>query len=328
MTSMEHSTSIVCPLMVADIGQVLPMARLLQQRGGTGRLWLGQSLRVETHQVFAALTGMGVRIPMGSGVALAPLRHPYDAAMQARSVAALSGMPYVAGIGPAAPEFQRSLRKDPYAAPLAAMREYVSIMRRLLADEHVDFAGDHYHVRGRLVPQSHSSVELGLGVLRPRMARLAGAVADVAVTWMTPAHYVADTLVPALAEGATAADRPRPRVATMVHVAVARPGRDIRRTALAGAGAHLGAAHYTDMLRRSGVEAWPDDPAAGADALVKSGVFVSGSADEIARELDVYRRSGVDEIGLNPAGVIQSEGLGAAMTDLEDIFAALDRLHG
>lgn len=323
----QHRTSIMYPIQPTNTGQILPVARLLQRRG-SGRLWLGQSLRLDTHQLFATLAGMGLRIPMGSGVTLAPLRHPYDAAVQARSVAALTGAPYVAGVGPAAPEFQESLLPAPYAKPLTAMREYMTSMRELLDGKVARRDGEYHFVDAQLISLDAPPVELGLGVLRPRMARMAGAVADVAVTWMTPADYVADTLVPALAEGAAEAGRKAPRVATVVHVAVARPGRDIRLAARRGAGAHLSAAHYTDMLRRAGVQAYADDPDAGADALVDAGVFVSGTPDEIAAELHRYRLNGVDEVVLNPAGVIHTEGLGATMTDLQEILAAEDRLHG
>ncbi|WP_328872390.1 LLM class flavin-dependent oxidoreductase [Streptomyces sp. NBC_00287] len=320
-------TSIMYPVMPTDIGQVLPVARLLQRRGA-GRLWAGQSLRLDTHQIFAALAGMGVRVPMGSGVTLAPLRHPYDAAVQARSVAALSGFPYVAGIGPATPDFQRALLGSAYRKPLTAMREYVTVMRGLLQGEVVRHEGEYHSLEAEMFALAAPEVEIGLGVLRPRMARMAGAVADVAVTWMTPAGYIGDSLLPALADGAAEAGRKAPRVATVVHVAVARPGRDIRLAARAGAGAHLRADHYTDMLRRGGVEAYPDDPDAGADALVEAGVFVAGTPDEIAAELDRYRDSGVDEVVLNPAGVLNTEGLGAGVRDLQDILAAVDRRHG
>ncbi|MFC4465302.1 LLM class flavin-dependent oxidoreductase [Streptomyces xiangluensis] len=323
----SNNTSIMYPVMPTDIGQVLPFGRLLQRRG-SGRLWIGQSLRLDTHQIFAALAGMGVRVPMGSGVTLAPLRHPYDAAVQARSVAALSGTPYVAGIGPATPDFQQSLLGSAYGKPLTAMREYVTVMRGLIQGDVVRYEGEYHSLEAQLFSLEAQRVEIGLGVLRPRMARMAGAVADVAVTWMTPAGYIGDTLLPALADGAAETGRKTPRVATVVHVAVARPDRDIRLTARSGAGAHLRAEHYTDMLRRGGVQAYPDNPDAGADALVEAGVFVTGTPDEIAAELDRYRHHGVDEIVLNPAGVLNTEGLGATMTDLQDIFAAVDRRRG
>jgi hypothetical protein len=153
------------------------------------------------------------------------------------------------------------------------------------------------------------------------MARAAGAAADVAITWMTPPEYVRDVLAPALAQGA--ADRPKPpRIATVVHVGVARKGRDPWRLALAAAGAHLSAPHYTDMLRRAGIAADPGEPAAGARALVDTGVYAYGSAAELAKCVRGYQDAGVDEVILNAAGVASAEGNDAAVTDLAEILDA------
>ncbi|MBA0053569.1 LLM class flavin-dependent oxidoreductase [Streptomyces sp. AJS327] len=316
------------PVQPSSVGQVLPFARLLQQRG-SGRLWTGQTLRIDPHQLFAALSGMGIRIPMGTAVSLAPLRHPFDAALQARSVATLTGAPYVAGFGPGAREFQESIMAEAYARPGTAMREYLTVMRSLLEGETLEFRGEYHAVDGGLQPARTPPVEVGAGVLRPRMARIAGATADVAITWMTPVDYIANTLRPALAEGAAEAGRKAPRVVTVVHVAVDRPGRDIYQMALTGAGTHLSFDHYTDMLRRGGVEAYADDPQAGARALVDSGTFVAGSPDEIARELNRYREAGVDEVVLNPASIMLStQSLGTAMRDVQEIFEAVDRNDG
>ncbi|MGW7822753.1 LLM class flavin-dependent oxidoreductase [Streptomyces puniciscabiei] len=318
-----QQTSVIYPLQPSSVGEIVPVARLLQQRG-RGRLWLGQSMGLDTHQLFAALTGMGIRIPFGSSVVLSPLRHPFDAALQARSVAAMSGSPYVAGIGPGGADFQRMVMREAYARPVSAAAEYVSVMRRLLAGERVDEDGAHFHTHAQLGPPPSAPVELGLGVLRSAMARAAGRVADVAITWLTPAPYIRDTLVPSLAAGASSEHRRSPRVATVVHVAVARPGRDIRRTAFNAASGHLSLPHYTDMLRQAGITADPAHPDEGAGAIVDAGLFVTGTPQEIADGLDEYRHAGVDEVILNVCGVTRSEGLGAGLRDLTDILGAVD----
>ncbi|KAF5995827.1 MULTISPECIES: LLM class flavin-dependent oxidoreductase [Streptomyces] len=322
-----HTTSVVYPLQASHVAHVVPFARLLQQRG-RGRLWLGQSLGIETHHVFAALAGSGLQIPFGSSVALSPLRHPYDAAVQARSVAQLSGLPYVAGIGPGSTDFQRSVRSGPLPKPVTAAREYLTTMRALVDGQVVHADTDEYSTHTSLPTMSSPPVEYGLGVLRPAMARAAGQVADVAITWLTPPAYVRDVLLPAMRDGAAETGRPVPRVATVVHAAVARPGRDMVDTAFAAARAHLSAPHYTDMLRQAGIPAEASHPRKGAELLVESGTFVSGTPQEIAAGLDVYRAHGVGEVILNLCGVLNAHGLGAAITDLTDILTAVDGTHG
>ncbi|GGJ88831.1 hypothetical protein GCM10011583_20260 [Streptomyces camponoticapitis] len=318
--------SILVPSMPDTTETVRPYAELVRD-GDARRVWMGQSLKVETHQVFAHLAGAGVRVPVGTSVTLMPLRHPYEAALQARSLALTTGHPVVAGYGVGAPAFVRSLVGRPYDSPRTMAAEYLRTVRSLLDGEIVDHAGDYHALRGRLMPMEHARVEVGVGVLRPNMARTAGGVADVAITWMTPPGYVAETLIPALDEGAKNRDT-RCRVATVVHVAVDRPKRDPYVLAHTAAAGHLSADHYTDMLRRAGVAADPADPQAGAAALVDSGTYVYGSADHIAGVLAGYRDAGVDEVILNCGGVLFTEGQDAALQDAREIVEAVRRRDG
>lgn len=327
--------AVLFPSQPADPRVVAPFAALVHG-GQARRLWMGQSLTVEPHQTFAFLAGAGLRVPMGTSVTLLPLRHPFEAALQARSVAALTGRPFVAGFGVSHPGFVRSLRAEPYASPRGAVREYLGLVRALLRGADLDHAGEGHILRTGLPTIEHPPVELGVGVLRPGMARTAGGVADVAITWMTPPAYVADHLVPALAAGAAdeaeregpadgvRTDSTPPRIVTVVHAAVQRPGRDPAALALTAAGAHLSLPHYTDMLRRAGVKADAADPASGAAELVRRGVFHYGAPDEIAEQLAAYAAAGVDEVVLNPLGVLLTDGLDAAIADVQEILAAAE----
>lgn len=312
--------SVLFPIQPQVPHAVAPLAALVH-KGHARRLWMGQSLALETHQVYAFLAGAGLRVPMGTSVTLVPLRHPYEAAIQARSLAILTGQSFVAGFGVSHPGFVRCLRPGPYGSPRTAIREYVTMVRGLLAGKTLDTEGRYHVLRAGLPPLEHPPVELGVGVLRPGMARTAGAVADAAITWMTPPSYIAETLVPALEQGAGGG--PPPRIATVVHVAIDREGRDPRELAHIAAGGHLSTQHYTDMLRRAGVRADPADPVAGATQLVEHGVFMYGSPPEIADQLAHYGEATVDEVILNPAGVLFTDGLDAALADIQEILAAV-----
>jgi alkanesulfonate monooxygenase SsuD/methylene tetrahydromethanopterin reductase-like flavin-dependent oxidoreductase (luciferase family) len=271
---------------------------------------------------WAYLAGTGIRVPVGTSVALMPLRGPYDAAVQARSLAALTERPAVAAFGVGPPELADGLLGAPYARPVTAATEYARCVRALLAGRPVAHDGEYVKLRFGMVPLAHPRVEVGLGVLRPAMARAAGAVADVAVTWMTPPWYLRHTLAPALAAGA-GERRSRPRVVAVVHVALARRGRDPRRLALRAAGPHLASDHYTAMLREAGVAVDASDPDGGARAIAEAGVFVYGSTADVIGEIARYRAAGVDEVVVNTAGVYLTEGPDAALDDLGELLTAL-----
>ncbi|MEU8623734.1 LLM class flavin-dependent oxidoreductase [Streptomyces sp. NPDC048669] len=325
--SSRATPAVMIPHQPDSVDDALPYAELAV-RHNARRLWTGQSLRLDPLQLFAHLAGRGLRLPVGTGVSLIPLRTPYDAAAQARSLALITGRTVVMGYGTATPGFVASLHGAPYRSPRTAATEFLTAARALLDGDTADLTGEYQRLRTSLTPtRPHPAVEIGAGVLRPAMARSAAAVTDVAITWLTPASYVRDVLAPALLDGA--GDRCPPRVATVVHLAVDRPGRDPARLAAAVVSAHLAAPHYLDMLRRAGVNVRAeDDSLLKAKQLVEAGVFVYGSPAHIARELARHRAAGIDEVILNVGGVHFTHGLQEALTDLEDVFTAVKEHHG
>ncbi|MFC4123044.1 LLM class flavin-dependent oxidoreductase [Nonomuraea zeae] len=307
-------------MMPARHEQILSFAALVQWTDAL-RLWQGQALSLDAHHSFVFAAGAGFKVPMGTGVSLMPLRHPHDAAVHARSVAVASGHPFVAGIGPGGIDFQRNIAGRPYASQLQAVREYVTVMRGLLDGEEVDLDGTHFTAHDVLPPMPTPPVEIGVGVLRPGMARLAGEVADVAITWLTPASYLRDVIVPALEEGAKKAGRPVPRLVAIVPMFVAQPDRDQTRLVLQSNAGHLMLPHYVDMLERSGIEIDPQQPVETVKRLISGGAFLTGTPEELGGQIGEFHAAGVDELVINLTGVANSYGPQAALTEAETILS-------
>lgn len=279
------------------------------------RLWVGQSMSIETHQVFAFLSGLGYLQPFGSGVVLTPLQHPYQAATAARSIAALSGHDYVLGIGPGAAGFQTALGSR-YSAPLDSMREYLDAVRGLLHGEGAVFEPD--GARVDLTPMPSPPVYLGVGVLGVPMARVAREHADVAITWLAPLNYIGRKLVPELRGGQ---DSGRTRLVATVHCIVEPPGErfDLPQMVSSVVGRHLGAPHYLRMLKNAGLPI-SDDPAVNAKTVVEERVFAIGSVEEVVDRIEEYFAAGADEVAVNVGATLLTHGLAAAFRDLRAIF--------
>ncbi|MFM2721001.1 LLM class flavin-dependent oxidoreductase [Microbacterium mcarthurae (nom. nud.)] len=314
--------SIMLPFVPRRFSSVYDFARLVDSGEGS-RLWQGQATVTEPHQIFTELAGAGMRLSVGTGVTLMPLRHPFEAALQARSVAIATGRRMIAGFGPGAKSFQRSLRGSAYDSPLTAAAEYVQIVTALLRGGEVHTDGDYFSMHGALPSIQTAGVDVGLGVLRPGMARVAGRHADAAITWLTPPDYLRDVVVPALDDG-TQGRRRRPHVVAMVPVGVRRAHHEVghgARLALAGSAAHLSLPHYRDMLRRAGIAVTGTDAAGDARRLVEGNAFLYGDAEEILTATRAYADAGVDEIVLNTTGVLTVDGPRAALADLREILA-------
>jgi hypothetical protein len=303
------SIGIMYPQMPATIGGVVPYAEAAR-RGGH-RLWFGHSTNADSHLTMAALIGRGYSIPFGSAVSLFPLWHPHGLAVQARSIARFSTSSYVIALGPGGDVFQTKTLGARIERPVSATLAYAESMREVLGSGPVDATAP------------SREVEIGFGVLRPAMARAAGRGADWAVTWLAPADYLRSTIVPECAGAARAAGRRAPRIASVVHVAIRRPGRDAVALADAANHDHLSAPHYVAMLQQAGLPIEPGDPLGSARALVDDGTYLYGSAQEVADQIGVLEDAGVDQVVVNVFGVLKLLGDAEAYEDLEELLDEL-----
>ncbi|MDT0453383.1 LLM class flavin-dependent oxidoreductase [Streptomyces hesseae] len=332
--------SLLIPTVPATAEQAVPFARYVAHDSQLSRLWQGQSYGLEPAATFAYLAGAGYPVPAGTCVLVTPLRHPAQAALEARTVAAVTGQPAVMGYGPGSRATQTARLGAAYDRPVDAAAEFIRATRSCLAQRWDPPAGGpgqgaerpagapgYFHPGEALTPVPHPRVRLGLGVLRPAMARVAGEVADAAITWLAPAGYIRDTVLPAVDKGAESAGRPRPSVVAAVPVAVERRGRHPVELAHLSAGGHLVLPHYADMLARAGVDVPANDPVSAARALISGGGFLYGSPSDIAAGLAGYAAAGVDEVILNLTGVHSWYGTDETLLDLNDILAATVSAH-
>lgn len=314
--------SVLLPFSATRVEQVYQYASLVEWTD-VRRLWTAQSFVVDPLQGLAHLAGAGVRVPAGVGVSLMGLRHPYDAAAQAMSLARMTGQDLVVGFGPGSRKFQSLLGGKPYTRPLLASREYVEIVKAVVSGQAVDSCGEYFSCRVPPGARPAPRVEIGLGVLRPGMAQLAGEIADVAITWLGPAAYLESVIMPGLRRGA----QPRrclPRLVAIVPVALERSSRPATEVVLAGHGHHLAAAHYQDMLRQAGIPISREtDPVDAAAALIAGRAFLICPPEVLAEEISRYRDVGVDEVVLNMCGVYAKSGPTVAMAELKTILRAL-----
>jgi F420-dependent oxidoreductase-like protein len=119
----------------------------------------------------------------------------------------------------------------PFDRPLAQLREYLAVLRPLLAGEEVDHRGESYRVRVRLELPAGAPPPILVGALGPRMLDLAGSAADGAAIWLGGPRYLETFAIPRLRAAARAAGRPAPRIACGLPVAVTRAGPKARASA-------------------------------------------------------------------------------------------------
>lgn len=158
-----------------------------------------------------------------TGISVVPaprLWRPLALAMQAATVGQISDGRFILGIGTGGygPAFWASVGLPD--RPLAVMRDYVTVVRGLLAGESVTHEGPALSVHGESLGLADPpQVPLYLAALGPQMLRLAGELADGALlNWATPARIAQSRSI--VAEGAARVRRDPQHVALTMYVRV------------------------------------------------------------------------------------------------------------
>ncbi len=302
---------------------------------GYTSVWTAEAYGADALTPLAFLAARTEKIKLGSGIMQMPARTPAMTAMTAATLDQMSGGRLLLGLGVSGPQVVEGWHGRPYGKPLGVTREYVTIVRKVLArDEPVTFDGDYYQIpyRGEdatglgkplklIVKPKNPEIPIYLAAIGPNNVRLTAEIAD---GWL-PIFYSperADAIYgPLLTEGFERSGEPekakRFDIAASVFATVTDDldrGRLEAKPLLAlyigGMGAK-GKNFYNDLARRYGYSEAAeqiqelylgghkmDATRAVPDDLVDE-LSLIGSKERIADRLDAWKQAGVTTLILN-----------------------------
>lgn len=157
----------------------IPGTARLAEELGFDELWLAEDFFYTAG--ISAVTGALAateRIPVGTGIVSALVRHPALLAMEIATIAAMHPGRIRPGIGLGLPDWLRQMGLHPRSS-LAAVGECVTAVRRLLAGEELTETGRAFSFdRVRLAYPPREPVPIYTGAVGPKMLELSGAIAD------------------------------------------------------------------------------------------------------------------------------------------------------
>lgn len=299
------------------------------ERLGYDSVWTAEAYGSDAVTPLAYLAARTSSIKLGSAILQMSARTPAMTAMTAAALDDLSEGRFVLGLGVSGPQVVEGWHGRPYGRPLQVTREYVEIVRRILArDQPVEFDGEAYQMpyggRGAtglgkplmLITQPRNPhLPIYLAAIGPKNVALAAEIADGWLPVFYSPERAGTVFDPLLAEGFERSESEEKERAfdTAATVFVALDD-DLERARLAakptislyvgGMGAK-GRNFYTDLAHRYGYgEAAEqiqgaylagrkmDAVRAVPDDLVDE-VSLVGSRDRIADRLQRWKASGV-----------------------------------
>jgi len=248
----------------------------------------------DTVTSFAVAGAATDRVGLGTSVVPTYPRHPITLAAEAMAIDDLAPGRLRLGVGPSHKPIIEGAYGLPMGRPLAHLREYVTVLRTLLWEGAVDFSGEYFTVKTAL-PQDVQPprVPVPISALRPNAFRLAGEIADGAISWVTPVDYLVHTALPAMQAGADATGRQRPPLIAHVPVMVSIDREAARQAFRDQFPYYPKLPFYAAMFAEAGYPV----TAAGemSDALVEE-LAVSGSQDELRTRLEAILARDIDEL--------------------------------
>jgi F420-dependent oxidoreductase-like protein len=102
---------------------------------GLDSVWISEAWGQDAVSVLGLLAGRTERVALGSGLMQIPARQPATTAMAAVSLDVISGGRFRLGLGVSGPQVSEGWYGVPFRRPLARTREYVEIVRKIVARE-------------------------------------------------------------------------------------------------------------------------------------------------------------------------------------------------
>ncbi len=290
--------------------QLAPLARLTEELG-FGELWVAEDYFFHGGVAAAAIClGATERIPVGIGILSSVVRHPAVAAMEIATLARAFPGRLMPGFGLGVPFWIGQMGLTP-PSQLAAVRECLSSVRRLLAGEELTEVGKHVtfdHVR--LAHPLSEPLRVYSGLMGPKMLQLSGEVADGNIIGaMAPLEYVSWSREQMAIGAARAGRELNARCPMLALYAVGPERRQVKDSIRGVLGFYLSvfprnafteiygcADELEALVAQGGAEAvarempdrWVDD------------FTISGEPDECAARIRAYLDAGVDSVVLAP----------------------------
>ena len=193
-------------LMVGYSGaQIAIDINLIQEaeRLGYDSVWTAEAYGSDAVSPLAWIAAQTTKIRLGTGIMQCPGRSPANTAMTAMTLDALSGGRFILGLGTSGPQVAEGWHGVPFGKPLTWLREYVTIVKKILArDEPLVFEGERYQIpyRGpgstglgkplKSIIHGRKDIPIYTGSMAPKSQAMAAEIADgLLLTCMHPERF-------------------------------------------------------------------------------------------------------------------------------------------
>jgi F420-dependent oxidoreductase-like protein len=309
------------------------------ERAGFESVWAAESYGSDAVSILAWLAPQTTTINLGAAIMQVPARPPAAAAMAGATIDKLSGGRFLFGFGPSGPQVSEGWYGVPYAKPWGRTREYVEIVREIIAREGpLRHRGEHFTLpleggEGKALKLNfhpeRSQIPVFLGAIGRKSVELAAEIADGWIPIFFSVDAFEETWGEHIEAGLAKGGRQRSdlEVSPSLQVAIDGDTETARNVVKAGLLLYFGGMgsrktnFYVDLAHRFGFgdvadevqRLYQDGDRDAAYAAIPDEVAdatsLIGTEPEVAERLERFRSAGVDRLIVSPVHLDKGERL-------------------
>jgi alkanesulfonate monooxygenase SsuD/methylene tetrahydromethanopterin reductase-like flavin-dependent oxidoreductase (luciferase family) len=265
------------------------------EHAGVQQAWMamGGAGFADILTVLAVAATRTERIKLGTAIVPTYTRHPLVMAQQALAVQDLAPERLRLGVGSGNRLFIESRYGLSQVAPLSYLKEYLEILRGVLWEGRIDYQGEFFHVTDTL-PRT-AQVPLLISTLGLKAFRLAGEIADGALTSLCPVPYLLYQALPALRAGAEEKSRPAPPIVACLPVVFSTDEAVVSAAVRPLLQQLIQASPHANMFAQAGWASAVNGDEAELHALART-LAISGNETTVRDRVQELLASGLDEL--------------------------------
>ena len=161
-------------------------------------IWIPETWGMENLSMLAAVSARtaSTDVNIGSSIINIFSRSPSSIAMGAATVDTLSQGRLILGLGTSSMPIVEDFHGYRFERPLQRMREYVQIIRLILAGKPINYTNDTFNLKGfkLLIKPHRASVPIYLAAVNTKMVSLAWEIGDGVIFYLRPLHELKQTI--------------------------------------------------------------------------------------------------------------------------------------
>ena len=297
---------------------------------GYESVWAAESYGSDVVSVLAWLGAQTEKIRLGAAIMQVPARPPAAAAMAGCTIDKLTGGRFIFGFGPSGPQVSEGWYGVPYAKPWGRTREYVEIVREIVAREGpLEHRGEHYTLpleggEGKALKLNfhpeRNRIPIFLGAIGRKSVELTAEIADGWIPIFSSADAFEETWGEHVEAGLAKGGRQRSdlEISPTLQVAIDGDIATARSVIKAGLLLYFGGMgsrktnFYVDLAHRFGFGEVADevqrlflagDRAAAYEAIpdeVADATSLVGTEEQVAQRIERYRDVGASRLIVSP----------------------------